>query len=61
MFVLAPILGDDGRILAALGFRMPPERTFTRVLNVARFGRYTPPRCESRRMTRSVTSLSWAR
>ncbi len=39
MFVLAPIRGDDGRVLAALGFRMPPERTFTRVLNVARFGR----------------------
>ena len=39
MFVLAPIQGDDGRVLAALGFRMRPERTFTRVLNVARFGR----------------------
>ena len=39
MFVLAPIKGDDGRVLAALGFRMRPERTFTRVLNVARFGR----------------------
>ncbi len=39
MFVLAPIKGDDGRVLAALGFRMRPERTFTRVLNVAQFGR----------------------
>ncbi len=39
MFVLSPIHGDDGRVLAALGFRMRPERTFTRVLNVARFGR----------------------
>ena len=39
MFVLAPIQGDDGRVLAALGFRMRPERTFTRVLNVAQFGR----------------------
>ncbi len=39
MFVLAPIRGDDGRAIAALGFRMRPERTFTRVLNVARFGR----------------------
>ena len=39
MFVLAPIRGDDGQVIAALGFRMRPERTFTRVLNVARFGR----------------------
>jgi hypothetical protein len=38
MFVLAPIREDDGRVTAALGFRMRPERTFTRVLNVARFG-----------------------
>jgi hypothetical protein len=38
MFVLAPIRGDDGKVSAALGFRMRPERTFTRVLNVARFG-----------------------
>jgi serine/threonine protein kinase len=39
MFVLAPIRGDDGQTIAALGFRMRPERTFTRVLNVGRFGR----------------------
>jgi serine/threonine protein kinase len=39
MFVLAPIRGDDNQVIAALGFRMRPERTFTRVLNVARFGR----------------------
>ncbi len=39
MFVLAPIRDDTGRVIAALGFRMRPERTFTRVLNVARFGR----------------------
>jgi eukaryotic-like serine/threonine-protein kinase len=39
MFVLAPIVGDDGQVMAALGFRMRPERTFTRVLNVAQFGR----------------------
>ena len=39
MFVLAPIRDDDGQVIAALGFRMRPERTFTRVLNVARFGR----------------------
>ena len=38
MFVAAPIRGDDGRVVAALGFRMRPERTFTRILNVARFG-----------------------
>jgi eukaryotic-like serine/threonine-protein kinase len=38
MFVLAPIKGDDGHVIAALGFRMRPEQTFTRVLNVARFG-----------------------
>ena len=38
MFVLAPIREDDGPVLAALGFRMRPERTFSRVLNVARFG-----------------------
>ncbi len=38
MFVLAPIARDDGQVIAALGFRMRPERTFTRVLNVARFG-----------------------
>jgi hypothetical protein len=39
MFVLAPIKDDAGRVIAALGFRMRPERTFTQVLNVARFGR----------------------
>jgi eukaryotic-like serine/threonine-protein kinase len=39
MFVFAPIHGADNAIIAALGFRMRPERTFTRVLNVARFGR----------------------
>ena len=38
MFVAAPIRGDDGRVVAALGFRMRPERTFTRILNVARLG-----------------------
>ena len=38
MFVLGPIRGDDDRVLGALGFRMRPERTFTRLLNVARFG-----------------------
>ncbi len=38
MFVAAPVRGDDGRVVAALGFRMRPERTFTRILNVARFG-----------------------
>jgi hypothetical protein len=39
MFVFTPITGDDGTVVAALGFRLRPERTFTRVLNVARFGR----------------------
>jgi tRNA A-37 threonylcarbamoyl transferase component Bud32 len=39
MFVLAPIRGDDGQVIAALAFRMRPDRTFTRVLNVAQFGR----------------------
>jgi eukaryotic-like serine/threonine-protein kinase len=39
MFVLAPIRDKEGRGIAALGFRMRPERTFTRVLNVARLGR----------------------
>ena len=39
MFVFAPIKDDAGRVIAALGFRMRPERTFTQVLNVARFGR----------------------
>jgi hypothetical protein len=39
MFVAAPIRGDDGRVVAALGFRMRPERTFTRILNVARLGK----------------------
>ena len=38
MFVAAPVGDDDGRVVAALGFRMRPERTFTRILNVARFG-----------------------
>jgi eukaryotic-like serine/threonine-protein kinase len=38
MFVLAPIRGEDGQVVAALGFRMRPERTLTRVLSVARFG-----------------------
>jgi serine/threonine protein kinase len=38
MFVVAPIHGDDDHVVAALGFRMNPERTFTRILNVARPG-----------------------
>ena len=39
MFVLAPIRGDEGQVIAALAFRMRPECTFTRVLNVGQFGR----------------------
>jgi eukaryotic-like serine/threonine-protein kinase len=38
MFVFAPIYDKAGRVIAALGFRMRPDRTFTQVLNVARFG-----------------------
>lgn len=39
LFVLAPIRDDNDQIIAVLGFRMRTERTLTKVLNVARFGR----------------------
>lgn len=39
MFVLAPVRNDDGQVIAALGFRMRPERTFARVLAGRRLGR----------------------
>ena len=38
MLVVAPIRGGDGRVVAALGLRVRPERIFTQILNVARFG-----------------------
>jgi hypothetical protein len=38
MFVGAPILDEQGTVLAALGLRIRPEIDFTRILNVARPG-----------------------
>ncbi|MGD9720512.1 MAG: serine/threonine protein kinase [Pirellulales bacterium] len=39
MFTLAPLRDDSGQIVAVVGFRIRPDREFTRILNVARFGK----------------------
>lgn len=38
MFAVAPLLDDKGKPFAALGLRIRPEDTFTRTLQVVRFG-----------------------
>jgi serine/threonine protein kinase len=39
MFAAAPVRSADGVIVAAFGFRMEPEKNFTRILATARSGR----------------------
>jgi serine/threonine protein kinase len=38
MFVAAPLRGDKGQPIAALGLRIRPDDTFTKILQVARYG-----------------------
>ncbi len=38
MIVGAPVRGGDGEIVAAVGFRFPPDRDFMKILSVARLG-----------------------
>ncbi len=38
MYVLAPIMGADGELLASLALRISPEKEFTDILNIARPG-----------------------
>lgn len=39
MFVVAPILDEEGAVMAALGFRLNPATDFTRVLQLGRTGK----------------------
>lgn len=39
MFAAAPVLDEQGQAVAVIGLRIRPEVDFTRILNVARFGR----------------------
>ena len=39
MFAVAPLRDDSDAVVGALALRLRPERDFTRILNVARFGR----------------------
>ncbi len=39
MFVVAPILDEEGEIIAALGFRLNPATDFTRILQLGRTGK----------------------
>jgi eukaryotic-like serine/threonine-protein kinase len=39
MFATAPVRGADGKVVAALGFRMDPNENFTRILATARVGK----------------------
>jgi len=39
MFAVAPLRDDSHSVIGALALRLRPERDFTRILNVARFGR----------------------
>lgn len=39
MFACAPLLGENGKAIAALGLRIRPQEEFTEILNVARFGK----------------------
>ena len=38
MFAVAPVLGESGEVIAALGLRIQPEVTFTKILEIARIG-----------------------
>jgi hypothetical protein len=38
MYVLAPVVDEQGNVIAALGLGIPPERDFTRILSAARAG-----------------------
>lgn len=38
MFAVAPVFGDSGEPIAALGLRIQPEVEFTRILEIARIG-----------------------
>ncbi len=39
MFVVTPILDEEGEIIAALGFRLNPATDFTRILQLGRIGK----------------------
>jgi len=39
MFACAPVRDKAGAVVGVLGLRLPPEADFTRILNVARFGK----------------------
>ncbi len=38
MFVSTPVLDDSGKVMGVLGFRLRPEQSFTRVLEISRLG-----------------------
>lgn len=38
MHVVAPVRDDQGKVIAALSFRLPPDQDFTRLLHVGRLG-----------------------
>jgi len=38
MYAAAPVMDADGKVVAALGFRLKPETDFTRILSVATMG-----------------------
>ena len=38
MFTLAPVTGDDGQVIAALGLRIRPDDEFTQILSIAQAG-----------------------
>ena len=38
MFAIAPVRGETGEVIAALGLRIQPEVEFTRILEIARIG-----------------------
>jgi eukaryotic-like serine/threonine-protein kinase len=38
MHVVAPVRDEQGKVIAALSFRLPPEQDFTRLLHVGRMG-----------------------
>ncbi|MBT6157621.1 MAG: serine/threonine protein kinase [Planctomycetaceae bacterium] len=39
MYALAPVVDEQGKVIAALGLGIPPERDFTRILSAARAGK----------------------
>ena len=38
MFVAAPIRDDSFQVVGALGLRIDPEKEFSRIMNLGRFG-----------------------